>query len=94
MLETSIEAYAVEQAEERGCLAFKLNNTASDGWPDRYFVTLNGVVFYIEFKQLGEKCRKLQSQRIVELLDHEQIVYVVDNKEDALSVIKYHTPRS
>jgi len=90
VLESTLEGYAVEKAEERGFLVFKLNNPASDGWPDRQMIAPDGAHFYIEFKRFGEKCRKLQSWRIMSLLDFDQEVYVVDCKEQVNEILAYY----
>ena len=103
-METALEKWSVKYAKKLNCLAFKMNNKADSGWPDRHFLAeksyplCGGQNFYIEFKRLGEKCSRLQSERIVRLIDQGQIVYVVDNREDAKNVIDRHcrgvgTPR-
>jgi len=90
MREFTIEHYVVHHAKKEKMLVFKMNNAASDGWPDRLFIPQKCRSFWIEFKAPGEKCRRLQSQRIVELIDQEQDVYVIDNKEKGLEIIRWH----
>ena len=88
--ELVIENYIVGYAKERRFLVHKLNNSASDGWPDRLFVSPTGDHIYIEFKRKGEKLRPLQEYRINELCVRKCVVYVVDNREDGKHVIQYH----
>ena len=90
MQELTIEHYIVYHAKKEKMLVFKMNNAASDGWPDRLFVPPSCKHFWIEFKAPGEKCRRLQSQRIVELIDQHQDVYVVDNREKGIEIISFY----
>jgi len=88
--ESSIEAAVDEYAFKQGFLPRKLNNSASDGWPDKLYVSHIGQHFYIEFKRQGEEPRLLQYYRIMSLLSRNCDVYIVDNVEDGKYVIDFY----
>lgn len=87
VLESVTERWVVNYAESLGWLAFKLNNPSASGWPDRLFVSPNGVHVYIEFKRQGKVPRKLQRYRIDALKRQNCIVYVCDNSEQGKEMI-------
>lgn len=89
LLEHVLESYAIYQARNLGWIPLKLNNAASDGWPDRQFIKDEGDLFFVEFKREGEKLRKLQEYRCKKLACKGHRVYVVDNKEEWHRVYNY-----
>lgn len=90
VLESSTERFVVRVAKnEFNFIVLKLNNKASDGWPDRLFLRPEGESFFIEFKRKGETPRKLQEFRIANLLSMGHTVYVVDNAEEGINVLRY-----
>ena len=90
ILESTLEKYVIKKAKEKNFFVFKLNNPASDGFPDRLFVTPKGIHFYIEFKRRGENLRPLQGYRFTQLEDHNCHVYMIDNKEDGTDVLEHY----
>ena len=90
ILENTLEKYVIKKAKEKNFLVFKLNNPASDGYPDRLFVTPTGIHFYIEFKRRGKNLRPLQAYRFKQLEDHKCHVYMIDNKEDGTDVLEHY----
>lgn len=91
VLESYIERKVSAYAKKRGCIVLKLYNPSSSGWPDRLYVTKQGVHFYIEYKQTEEGyIRPLQRHRIGELKEHNCFVYVVDNEKEGNQIVDRH----
>lgn len=92
MLEKHVEAAVCRYAKSAGCLIRKMNGLGYAGWPDRLFITAEGVQFWIEFKAPG-KLRNLSSGQeavIEELRARKQIVYVVDDVEVGKLCVQKH----
>jgi hypothetical protein len=58
--ESSIEASVVLWARKNKILALKLQGQGVKGFPDRVFLLPGGMIFFVEFKKLGEKPTQLQ----------------------------------
>lgn len=67
-----------------GCLAYKLHDRNA---PDRLFITPDHRLFFIEFKQAGEKPRPEQAHEHERLRARGFHVYVVDDRETGVEVI-------
>lgn len=87
MLEKEIEKRVCNYAKEKGMLVYKF--TAPNRWavPDRMFVTKEGTVFFIEFKQKGKKPTPAQEREINRLRNRDMYVAVVDNVSAGEGVI-------
>ncbi len=79
MLEKQIEFKVCDYAKERGCLVYKFTSPARAAVPDRMFITPDGRVFFIEFKQHGKKLTVPQERECQRLLSRGVPVFVVDN---------------
>lgn len=90
-LESKVERKAVQYAEEKGMLSFKLTPVGQRGWMDRLFITSGGVHFYIEFKRKGIQLEKLQKYRRYQLQVRKCNVYgPVDDLPHAIEIIDYY----
>jgi len=78
LLEKKIEQNVVDWWEAKGGVVIKLNLHGRKGWPDRQFFPHGGKPVFIEFKQVDEKARKLQSYIHGLLKDRGYEVHVVD----------------
>jgi len=88
-LESSIEQRACEGAEKlMGVTSSKLVTPGDSGYPDRIFWLPPGKPVLIEFKQLGEDAKKNQKFVHKMLRDLGYEVYVCDNVQDALRIIR------
>lgn len=79
MLEKVIESKVVAYAKEKGFLAYKFNSIANRAVPDRIFISPNGTIGFIEFKQKGKLPTKLQSRIMENLMDRGVRVRVIDD---------------
>ncbi len=79
MLEKEIETTVVTYAKSKGFLAYKFNSPANRSVPDRMFISPNGMIGFVEFKQKGKKLTKLQYHTCRELNDRNVDVRRVDD---------------
>jgi hypothetical protein len=86
LLESAIEVKVTQYAEQKGCLALKLNILGRRGWPDRLYLYA-GRVLFIEFKRPGEKPRKLQEYIHDRIRRQGFDVALVDNIREGQGVI-------
>jgi len=80
-LEKIIEKKVVAYAKSKGCLVYKFTSPSCRSVPDRIFITPTGLVFFIEFKRLGEKPTAAQAVEIAKLRKQGVDVWVVDTVE-------------
>lgn len=78
-LEKDIEAKVVAYAKSLGMLVYKFTSPSRRSVPDRMFITKAGVVFFIEFKRLGQKPTAAQQVEIEKIQATGVMVYVIDN---------------
>ena len=76
MRESRLEAKCVAEAKKLGFQTIKM--AVGQGWPDRLFFK-DGRMFFVEFKRLGEKLRRLQQHRATILDSHNIERYTIDN---------------
>jgi hypothetical protein len=88
MLETNIERRVVNWARDNGILVFKADAKYGVGAPDRIFILSHGRIVFIEFKKPGKKPKKIQVfvHNKLRRLDH--AVFVVDNAEIGIQILK------
>lgn len=87
-LEKEIEKHVVARAIRLGCYVKKFTSPSSRSVPDRLFITPEGVVFFIEFKRLGEKLTPAQAVEIEKIRTKKVKVFVVDNVQDGKNVVE------
>ena len=89
MRESAIERAACLYAKSLGMLPYKFTSSRA-GVPDRLFLTPDGGIFFIEFKQPNGRLSKLQENehRIIRRQGH--IVYVCWDLLEAKHVIDKH----
>ena len=78
MREKYIEQQLVRAVRLRGGLCEKWN-AGSRGWPDRIILMPDGKIGFVEVKAPGEKPRKIQRHRHIQLRLLGQKVYVLDD---------------
>jgi hypothetical protein len=81
MLEKKIEAAVCEFARSAGWLVYKFTSPARAAVPDRLFIR-SGRVFFIEFKQEGQKPTAAQEREHLRLRQQGVEVFVIDNVAD------------
>lgn len=74
--ESSYEAAFVRRVERLGLRALKLRQLT--GWPDRLVLLPGGIAVFCELKRPGQRLRKLQARRRLELESIGFVVLVVD----------------
>jgi hypothetical protein len=87
-LEKIIEAKVCEHAKKLGCYVRKFTSPSHRSVPDRMFITPNGVVYFIEFKRMGEVPTTGQSVEIEKIRKMGVKVFVVDAVEDGKNVVE------
>ncbi len=87
MRESVIETKVKEHAEGLGFLVYKFVSPGRRGVPDKLFVSPSGVVFFIEFKQLGKKPEPCQVREIKYLRDNNAYVFTVDKIDYGKGII-------
>lgn len=83
-IELDVSDYAKHQKD---CLVLKLNVWGRIGWPDRLYLHFKGKVLFIEFKQPGEKPKRLQEFIHEKLRRYGFRIEVVDNVRDGRAII-------
>lgn len=86
--EKKLEKSICKYAETFGIINFKFVSISNRGVPDRIFMTPNGYVFFIEFKSINGKCTALQEFQIKKIKKQNVDVFVVNNEEKGIEVIK------
>lgn len=86
MIESTIEAWVCEKAEEAGWLVRKVKWIGRSSAADRLFAK-NGRVLFIEFKRPDNVPTPTQERELQRLRDAGVEVHVVDNPLGALRVL-------
>lgn len=81
-LEKDIEAKVVAYAKSKGVLVYKFTSPSMRSVPDRMFIAPGGLVFFIEFKRLGQKPTASQEVEIAKIRAQLVSVFVIDNVAD------------
>lgn len=88
-LEKEIEAKVVAYAKNLKMLVYKFTSPSRRSVPDRMFITPKGVVFFIEFKRLGQTCTPAQHVEGDKIRQAGIQVFIVDNVEGGKVVINH-----
>lgn len=83
-LEKSLERKVIADLAFQGFLTIKVG---FDGWPDRLVLLGSGRHIWFEFKTVEGKLRPSQLNRIKQLEEEGDLVYVIRAEEDAESAI-------
>jgi hypothetical protein len=86
-LESSLEEQIRLYAERRGWMWLKFVSPGYDGPPDRIGIRRKRHIF-MEVKRDGEEARPLQAAVHDEMRAHGAEVFVVDNLEEAMEILK------
>ncbi len=89
MKESKIEKEVCIHANTLGWLDYKFVSPGLRGVPDRMFLR-EGLLIFIEFKTLGEKPSKIQSKRILELMNQGFAVYIIDDIDKGKNLFNYY----
>jgi hypothetical protein len=89
--ESSVEGRAKRYAAKLGYWCRKFKSPGKTSAPDDVFKHPNGPAFYIEFKALGKKPTPMQLNEHEEMRAVGLIVYVVDNFDDAKTILDRHS---
>lgn len=86
-MEKHIEAYLREQVKKIGGIAFKFTSPGYAGVPDRLLVLPNGIILFVETKDIGKELQPLQKSVINKLRALGARCEVVDSKEQINKLI-------
>lgn len=81
MLEKQIEKYFTDKLKELGCIVWKFTSPGTAGVPDRIVIMPYGKVVFVELKAPKKIPRKIQMERIKQLINHGVDVWVISSKE-------------
>lgn len=87
MRESLIESKVRKYALERDYLVYKFVSPGTNGVPDRIFITPQGQVFFVEFKNEKGKLSAQQEYEIQRLRDHNCAVFVIDSFEQGKNLV-------
>lgn len=93
VLERDIERRVTRYAESRGVLAYKWVSPQNAGVCDHIYL-YQGSVWFVEFKQLGEKPTPLQALQHQRLVRQGASVYLVDSVVLGKEVVDYETKKT
>lgn len=79
MLEREIEKKVKEYAESKGFLAWKFTSSSNRGVPDRIYISPQGFIGFIEFKQKDEELTAMQCYVHKELHKRNVDVRLIDD---------------
>lgn len=85
--EKTVEQKACAYAKSLGCWHTKFKSANNRGVPDRIFITLDGVVFFLELKKKNRAARKQQRLVIDDMTDNGAKVFVTDDLDEAKAII-------
>ena len=88
-LEKDIEKRVCDYAKSLKMLVYKFTSPSRAHVPDRMFITPKGVVFFIEFKRLGQKPTAAQQVEGDKIRQAGIQVFIVDNVEGGKVVINH-----
>lgn len=89
MGESKIERKACKDIlDQMGVANFKLVTPGQVGFPDRVFLIPGGKPLFVEFKNVGEEPRKIQSHIHTLLRQLGFTVEVFDNVDDAVACVR------
>jgi len=91
MLERDIEKKVCDYAKLHQMLAYKFTSPGHIGVPDRMFITLDGRIFFIEFKSEKGKLTPNQQRENLRLINRGVDVYTVNNVENGKKIIDAKT---
>lgn len=86
MIESSIESYVCDMAEDAGWIVRKLQWIGRRNGMDRFFLK-QGRIVLIEFKRPGVTARGTQQKEIDKFRDAGAEVHVVDNPLVAMKIL-------
>ena len=90
-LERVIEARCLRHAKRLGWTSRKMNGLGFRAWPDRLFIPPNEipdrVMFFVEFKRVGERPTPLQRAVHTNLRARGQAVFIIDSLEEFEDVL-------
>ena len=78
MIERDIEKKVKAYAESKGWLTRKWTSPGHAFVPDQIFIRPDGLVIFVEFKQLGKKPSAGQEREHQRLRQSKVLVYVID----------------
>ena len=87
MKESYIEKKCITFAKKKGYTCRKIKFIATNGCPDRVFYKPNHF-FFVEFKNEDGILSKIQEYQIDLLIKAGQLVYIIDNYEDFIKLLK------
>lgn len=87
-LEKDIEEKVVLHAKKFGMLVYKFTSPSRRSVPDRMLVTKGGIVWFIEFKRVGQKPTPAQFVEIEKLRSQKVVVFVIDNIGEGKNVVE------
>lgn len=79
----------VQYAIKRGLKHRKMNGMGSRSWPDQMFLGKKRLMFFIEYKVVGEEPTEKQQQMHDDLRAMGHHVYVVDDPDIGRAIIDY-----
>lgn len=86
--EKAIEIFLVEIVNGLGGICLKFSSQGEIGYPDRLVILPNGVTAWFELKSKGKHPTPLQMYRHRQLEKLGQKVYVCDNKDEIVKILR------
>lgn len=90
MLERDIERRVKDYAELKGWLTRKWTSPGHSFVPDQIFISPDGKVIFVEFKQLGKKPTAGQLREHQRLQQHKAAVWVIDSVESGKLMVDHY----
>lgn len=79
--ESQLETLVCEALIAAHWVPLKFFSPFSTGWPDRIFLSPNGVILWCEFKKPGGTYKRLQELNRSWLIRHDHAYYMLDTEE-------------
>lgn len=87
MLEKHIEEKVGDYAKAKGFLTYKFTSPGRRAVPDRIYISTNGTIIFMEFKQKGKVLTPAQEREHFRLKDHNVNVFMVDSIEKGMALV-------
>lgn len=88
-LEKDIERRVCDYAKSLKMLVYKFTSPSRRSVPDRMFITAAGVVFFIEFKRLGQKPTPSQEVEICKIRATGVKAFVANSVEEGKKIVQW-----
>lgn len=91
MTEAYLQTKCVKYAKTKGIFCRKLIAVGQPGFPDLFFIGMDGVSVFVELKTPVGRLRPKQKRTIEKMREAGALVYIIKSYEAFVELIDFHT---